>query len=560
MAADLTPATTWNDQDVQHLARRAGFGLSPEAAAAFRAANPTPDAGVEAWVEGTGLDRTVFLAALASADPVTEPGRDASDTPGSVAVPDAPGPHPYLVGGTNAWRNNFGRAQASLAFRMQYDPYAFRERMALFWHNFFATGWTKVNSVALMLNQWELFHDRAVDAFPDLLVAVSKDPAMAVWLDSVRNNASGTRFPNENYAREVMELYSLGVDKGYEQSDITELAVALAGWSFTLAPADLVASPADPNDRWAMRGSFSVYDGSPAPVGHRIWNGDDPPGSGNLPNMRSGLSVTFLGGAFNPNTPPAGLAKGEQCIRAITELRSTQCATFLARRLLLHFVTGQFELPDNDDALTKLRDEILLRNFDLKAVMKTLLKSNYFFSAANRYALVDGPVSWTVRAAKALGYALPATAGSLDPSRFPAWVFATQAFDSMGQKLLDPNGPNGWKEDVNWLNSNTMRYRTRVAAALALAEDYDYSEDSKNYTIFPSDLAAWFPTTPTSPNDVFDRLIALVQPAPIPFGVRSAWIADLWPSGNLNGWNAADQTAARSLAFLILCSPSGQLY
>src|SRR5690349_14622552 len=146
--ADLAPISSWTTADAQHFARRAGFGLSPEAAAQLAA--QVPGTAIDNWVDGIGLEQTAtqsfFADVLANrADPVAEPARTASSTPGSVSLPVEPGPHPYRVEPSDAWRNNFTRSQAYLTFRMQYNPYAFAERMALFWTNLFATGWHKVN-------------------------------------------------------------------------------------------------------------------------------------------------------------------------------------------------------------------------------------------------------------------------------------------------------------------------------------------------------------------------------------------------------------------------------
>jgi len=190
--------------------------------------------------------------------------------------------------------------------------------------------------------------------------------------------------------------------------------------------------------------------------------------------------------------------------------------------------------------------------------MKTLLKSRFFFDPANRFALVEGPVSWSVRAARALGYDL-ATADAQSPKGFPAWALVTASFDQAGMKLLDPSGPNGWSEDDSWLNSGTIRYRTRMAAAVALAEQSSTGTPSVTYRLFPSDVARWFPTPPASPQAVLDRLVALLQPAPFPAPLGAAWLQALWPS--TFNWNASDaQDKARQLAYLVLCSPAGQLY
>lgn len=549
--ADLSPITSWTVEDVLHLARRAGFGLSPEEAAALAAQPPGP--AIAAWVDGTLADFGPFQSALARADPVDEPQRGSSPD----LAPAVPGPHRYLVDGADAWRNDLARAQAYLAFRMQYGPYPMQERLALFWQNFFATGWHKVDSTALVLQQLETLRAMGLARFDDLHVAVSKDPAMCIWLDSVLNRADGANVPNENYAREALELYSLGADNGYAQDDITELARALSGWSFTVAPADAVPVPTDPGSRAAARGTFRVYDGSPS-GGAYLWNGvnaDAPPAT--LPNRRGTGSVTFLGRTFaDVGAPPAGMAKGEDVLRSIVESRAPQAAAFLAKRLVLHFVTGA---PSASD-LAQVADLLGVQSaFDLRAALKTLLASRWFFDPANRWALVEGPISWIVRAARALGYDL-ASADSASPAanRFPAWALVAPSFDFAGMRLLDPAGPNGWKEDTGWLNSNTVRYRTRLAAALALGETF--TQGGGDRPLFPADVQRWFPVAPASPQAALDRLVALLQPAPIPAAVQADWLGRLWPPGSAFAWDAAAERKVRELAFLVLCSPSSQLH
>ncbi len=547
--AVLTAITAWTVADVQHFARRAGFGLSPEDAATLAA--QAPGTAIDAWIDGTALDPTAYQAAAATADVVLEPLISASTSvAGSVDVPAVQPPHPFLVEGADAWRNSLNTAQALTAWRMQHNPYAFQERMALFWHNLFATGWHKVNNAALMLKQYQTFRTLGLAKFDDLLVAVSQDPAMAVWLDSVLNNAAGTKVANENYAREVMELYSLGADNGYNQADITQLARALSGWSFTYADADLKVNPANPNVKYPADARFKVYDGSAIAPDTRLWYGGT---ATNSPNMHAAGTVSYLGQTFDVTTT-GGLAKGENALRSILTSRGPNCAQFLARRLLTHFVTATYSAMD----LADVQAMIQAAGFDLRAVLKTLLKSQYFFDPANRFALAEGPVSWTVRAARMLCPAL-AVASAATPKGYPAWRLVTNAattFDQAGMKLFDPTGPNGWKEHTAWLNSNTIRYRGKLAAALALAETRSYS--GTTYPLFPTAVTAWFPAAPASPQDVLTRLTALLQPAPLPASVTAGWLAALWPSTFT--WDAASQAKARELAFLILCSPAGQLY
>ena len=100
------------------------------------------------------------------------------------------------------------------------------ERMTLIWHDWFATA--DVGQVALNLKQNELFRKRGLGSFEDLLLAVTKDPAMLVWLSGNENEAEA---PNENYGRELMELFTLGASNGYTEDDVREQARALTGWT-----------------------------------------------------------------------------------------------------------------------------------------------------------------------------------------------------------------------------------------------------------------------------------------------------------------------------------------
>ena len=109
---------------------------------------------------------------------------------------------------------------------MIFTPHPLRERMTLFWHNHFATSIAKVQNPALMQRQNDLLRAQALGDFRALLAAIGKDPAMLIWLDSTINSKAK---PNENYAREVMELFTLGRGH-YTEKDIQEAARAFTGW------------------------------------------------------------------------------------------------------------------------------------------------------------------------------------------------------------------------------------------------------------------------------------------------------------------------------------------
>ena len=179
---------------VAHLLRRAGFGAGNEA--------------VEA-AAGQGLVATVE-ALLADADPpqpLIPPGQE-GDFAGLKPV------------------KGIRDLQLLWLQRMVETPSPLQEKLTLFWHNHFATADSKVNNRLLMGRQNDCFRSRGFGAFADLLLAVSRDPAMLIWLDG---NANHKRAPNENYAREVMELFTLGIGN-YTEADVHAGAQAFTGW------------------------------------------------------------------------------------------------------------------------------------------------------------------------------------------------------------------------------------------------------------------------------------------------------------------------------------------
>src|SRR5438067_515906 len=128
-----------------------------------------------------------------------------------------------------------------------YTSYPLREKMTLFWHNHFATSITKVAIASLMFNQQKTLRRHALGNFRTFLLAMSRDPAMLVWLDS-NSNVKGK--PNENYARELMELFSLGVGN-YTETDIREAARAFTGWHSEDGEYTFIASQHDDGEKTA---------------------------------------------------------------------------------------------------------------------------------------------------------------------------------------------------------------------------------------------------------------------------------------------------------------------
>lgn len=578
--ANLTSITTWTANDVMHFGRRAGFGISPEAAT-VAAAQP-PAAFIDQWIDG-GASTAIMdniLATRADVLPVaavTKVNTSSADMPAITAA------HGFLYYDNDAWRNKISFAEAEWLFRMQYSPNAFREKLALFWHVFFATGNDKVDSAVIMKQQIDLFRSAGLGNFTDLLVGVSKNAAMAYWLDSVLNLATTNQTPNENYGREVLELYSLGVDNGYSQEDVTNLSKALSGWSYYIAAADWVQNPTNTTDPTAgepKTTTFAVFQGQTVPAGSRT------PFNSIMSNNRvlfmhptnasnatgGSVTITFLGTTFDYSVALPGMAPGEHVLRHITVARANQCSEYLSKRLLSHFVTPNFSSQDIQDFAAVIRST----NFQIGTALKILFKSQYFFEADKRHCLISSPVSWLVQATRMLGYGLSA-ADARTPKGFVAWRALVAAggetdnyfLTSLGFALLDAVGPNGWEDHTAWLNANAVRYRLYVCSALALQETTrigfagDTTGQGVTLTIIPTDISQWLPVAGPTALDVFNRLVQLLQPAPIPNAVRDGWLSSLF-SGPTTAINTSSlpsfEKRIRELAYLILSCPEGQLH
>jgi len=213
-------AGRWNDVTAAHLLNRAGFGGPPTAIQNLA---------------GLGLDKAV--SSLLDYENIPDP------TPDPVwATPDPEGNERLRAALQNATpeeRRQLFQQQQRLQFerlmelrgwwlqRMARGPRPFQEKMVLFWHGHFATSFVKVRNAYYMWRQNELFRRLTTGNWLELLTFAGQDPAMLIWLDQAESRKA---HPNENFAREVMELFSLG-EGHYTEKDVTEGARALTGWS-----------------------------------------------------------------------------------------------------------------------------------------------------------------------------------------------------------------------------------------------------------------------------------------------------------------------------------------
>jgi uncharacterized protein (DUF1800 family) len=301
---------------------------------------------------------------------------------------------------TIAKTNNANLLRSWWLSRMLYSPHPLEEKLTLFWHNHFATSNAKVQSARLMLTQYALLRKHAPGNFADLLKAMSYDPAMLVWLDG-KGSAKGN--PNENYAREVMELFSLGVGN-YTETDIRQAARAFTGWDVAGGKAVFVKAKHD--------------DGEKTVLGQK--------------------------GQFKP----------DDVVRICLEQPS--CPTFIAGKLFRFLVSDTIE--PTKELLAPLAEQFKADKYDFKALVKTVLSSNLFFSDDACRSKVKSPVDFALGIAKALEGRIGTTA-------------LAAALEQLGQSLFNPPSVKGWDGGTAWLNGQTLLYRQNLALAFCSTED-----------------------------------------------------------------------------------------
>ena len=316
--------------------------------------------------------------------------------------------------------------QAYWLYRMINTRRPLEEKIALFWHHVFATGYTKLNQPKAILKQVEMFRRHGLGSFRNLLIELSRDPAMIFWLDNKDNHKDAV---NENYGREILELFSMGVGN-YTEEDVRECSRAFTGWTIRNAP--LHASRVSRDSVW--------------PYGRLDWQFQY------LSEDHDDGDKEFLG--------ERGRFDGEDVIDIICSNPAT--ARFLARHLYNFFVEDDAQVPawqtvppKDPEAINLIAVELMENDYDIRATLRTVFHSDFFKQSAFRR--VKSPVEMVVGSAR--------LSGSFD---FPEVEDIQLGFQAnfMGQRILDPPSVEGWHTGTEWINTAGLVNRINFAVDL----------------------------------------------------------------------------------------------
>jgi uncharacterized protein (DUF1800 family) len=298
-------------------------------------------------------------------------------------------------------------------------PRPLEEKMTLFWHGHFATNYRSIEDSYHMFLQNMFFRTNATGSFVDLVYGIIRDPAMLAYLN---NNQNRKERPNENLARELMELFTLGEGNLYTEADIKQGARALTGYTFN-------------DDNFEFR-----------------------------PEMHDDGVKRILG--------QEGNFDGTDFCKLI--LSQKVASEYLCWKLYRYFVNDLPGEPDKDAQgfILKLAREFRDQNYALKPILKTLFRSEHFYDQANIAALIKNPVQLIVQAVRSL--------------RTPARNLAAlvSAADLMGQNLFFPPSVKGWDGGRAWINTSTLFVRQNLMIYLLTGRRPDAYEWQADGTTF----------------------------------------------------------------------------
>jgi uncharacterized protein (DUF1800 family) len=427
------------EQQIEHLLRRAGFGGSPDE--------------IDLYAE-LGVPTTIDL--LLDYEQVPDDVDSRIGQAGHVGV---------TTRGQFVPRQNITDARQRWLFRMVHTRRPLQEKMALFWHNHFATAYSKITGIygdqetARMLaakpsedpggvrGQLELFREYALGNFRDMLIQVAKDPAMLVWLDG-RLNTNPAQ-PQENFAREVMELFTFGVDHVVED-DVKAAARVFTGWNLRRPPGVLATDPAY-RFEYFFDSRTNRHDQNP-----KTFTFDIYPGGGKT------ISVV-------------GEQEGIDFLTAVC--RHPQTGPRLARKLYAYFVSETQPAPQT--FVDRVSGVYYATNFDMRAVVRSILTGPEFWEPASQFARYSWPTEFVVRAIKETGW----VGFSVDSALTPLM--------NMGQQLFEPPDVNGWELGQGWFSTASTLSRMNFAATLTTNQRVNLRNEARPFAQTPQGVMSF---------------------------------------------------------------------
>lgn len=400
----------WTGDDVKHLLKRTLFGAKPDDVAHIQS-----------------LSIRKALDELLADEPTPAPPVNTYNDDKYTDDEILPG-ETWVTSINYDGMNNFRRRNSFKAWwigLMLNQKRTLREKMVLFWHNHFVTETNMVDNALMCYRYNALLRKYALGNFKELVKAVTKDPAMLKYLNGTANNKKA---PDENYGRELQELFTVGKGPGshYTEADVKAAARVLTGFRNDTTT---YVSLFDPGRHDSSDKVFSEFYQNITIKGRR-----GPEGEQELDDL---LNMIFA---------------------------QDEVARFICRKLYRYFVYHAIDAETEANVITPLAAVFRAGHYEIKPVLRQLLGSQHFFDPNNRGALIKSPVDFSIGLCREYGISFPDASNYVDQYGF--WQAIQNQTANMQQNIGDPPNVAGWPAyyqepmfDKLWVNSDTLPKR-----------------------------------------------------------------------------------------------------
>jgi uncharacterized protein (DUF1800 family) len=484
---------TWGNPEILHLLRRTLFGVSKSDLDFFK---------TKTMVESVDLLLTL------PTNPPPPPLNHYSYNP-NLPDTDVPAGSTWVNAPQNPNLN--GARIQSLKFwwagLMLNQDRSVREKMTLFWHNHFATECLTVQDSKLSYKHHALLRSMCLGNFKELVKQITIDPAMLIYLNGDKNTKTA---PDENYARELQELFTVGKDlpNHYTEGDVQQAAKILTGWRFNRGTAS------------------SFFDSTKHDTGNKTFS------------SFYGNSVVL--GRSNSN---AGMDELNDLLTMI--FAQQEVAKYICRKIYRYFVYYVIDESVEANVIVPLANIFRNGNYEIKPVIETLLKSEHFFDALNRACMIKPPMDHLIGLCRQSNLVFPSASNV--QQTYGHWQSIQQYGLVLSQDIGDPPNVAGWPayyEDPQyyelWINSDSLPKRNSVCDLLLYT---GYNRNGFKLMIDSIAFASQF-TTPENPNVLLDQILALVYPMDISAATKTSLKTSFLLSGQASdyywtdAWNA----------------------
>jgi uncharacterized protein (DUF1800 family) len=468
-AGGLAPYTgAWTTSEVVHLLKRTMFGAKKSDIDYFRTKTLSQ-----------AVDELLNPTAPLPAPPVKEYDTTGAATPDTGIAPGTTWVNDYSNDGTIVSRRRASFKKWWMGVMIQQDR-SIREKMTLFWHNHFATETVDIADSQFVYKHHALLRSGALGNFKTLVRQVTLDPGMLRYLNGYVNVATA---PDENYARELQELFTLGKENNpnYTEEDVKAAARVLTGWRVNY---QTISSFFDATRHSTANKQFSSFYGNKMIAG------------------RTGAT--------------AGDIELDELLNMIFD-KKDEVSRFLATKLYRWFCYYEIDATTKQNVIEPMAKLLRDNNWEVKPALSALLKSEHFFDAAARGCLIKSPVDLLVGLCREFNVVFP-NASTEYVAAYNLWNFLVSQSSTMIQNIGDPPSVAGWPSyyqvpqfHQTWINSDTLPKRNTFTDRMI---SNGYSANSRTMRI---DAVAFTKTLPDpgDPNKLIDDALSILFRVPI---------------------------------------------